>query len=171
MSEIFTPSIFFKKIQLLSQHAYSLFVAGQWQQSIWRDCPGQSGTSGGYELYCKSQFAYAWLCLLLPSYIFGSVRVYCIRHVHGLASSPGLFSRACAYTREKKRPGTREALFPGLDLDSGLDWTLDWTHGLWLNSAFSEARPTSRCPSYSPSPMQELDFQYKCWYLISMVSL
>ena len=21
----------------------------------------------------------------------------------------------------------REALFPGLDLDSGLDWTLDWT--------------------------------------------
>ena len=56
-----------------------------------------------------------------------------------------------------------EALFPGLDLDSGLDWTLDWTHGLWLNSAFSEARPTSRCPSYSPSPMQELDFQYKCW--------
>ena len=29
----------------------------------------------------------------------------------------------------------REALFPGLDLDSGLDWTLDWTHGLWLNSA------------------------------------
>ena len=26
-------------------------------------------------------------------------------------------------------------LFPGLDLDSGLDWTLDWTHGLWLNSA------------------------------------
>ena len=25
-------------------------VAGQWQQSIWRDCPGQSGTSGGYDV-------------------------------------------------------------------------------------------------------------------------
>ena len=23
--------------------------------------------------------------------------------------------------------GGGEALFPGLDLDSGLDWTLDWT--------------------------------------------
>ena len=27
-------------------------------------------------------------------------------------------------------PLEREALFPGLDLDSGLNWTLDWT-GLW----------------------------------------
>ena len=33
----------------------------------------------------------------------------------------------------------REALFPGLDLDSGLDWTLDWTHGLWLNSALEHS--------------------------------
>ena len=33
----------------------------------------------------------------------------------------------------------REALFPGLDLDSGLDWTLDWTHRLWLNSALEHS--------------------------------
>ena len=32
-----------------------------------------------------------------------------------------------------------EALFPGLDLDSGLDWTLDWTHGLWPNSALEHS--------------------------------
>ena len=32
-----------------------------------------------------------------------------------------------------------EVLFPGLDLDSGLDWTLDWTHGLWLNSALEHS--------------------------------
>ena len=34
---------------------------------------------------------------------------------------------------------TGEVLFPGLDLDSGLDWTLDWTHGLWLNSALEHS--------------------------------
>ena len=34
---------------------------------------------------------------------------------------------------------TWEALFPGLDLDSGQDWTLDWTHGLWLNSALEHS--------------------------------
>ena len=33
-------------------------VAGQCQQSIWRDCPGQSGTSGGYAL-----------CLHLPEVV------------------------------------------------------------------------------------------------------
>ena len=38
-----------------------------------------------------------------------------------------------------KWPATGEALFPGLDLDSGLDWTLDWTHRLWLNSALEHS--------------------------------
>ena len=32
-------------------------VAGQWQQSIWRDCPGQSGTSGGYAILLQDSFA------------------------------------------------------------------------------------------------------------------
>ena len=62
-------------------------------------------------------------------------------------------------------PWTGPGFWTGLD--SGLD---SWIMAQFCTRAFSEARPTSRCPSYSPSPMQDLDFQYKCWYLISMVS-
>ena len=58
----------------------------------------------------------------------------------------------------------REALYipwtgPGFwtGLDSGLD---SWIMAQFCTRAISEARLTSRCPSYSPSPMQELDFQY-----------
>ena len=46
-----------------------------------------------------------------------------------------------------------------------------WIMAQFCTRTFSEARPTSRCPSYSPSPYASLDFQYKCWYLISKVSL
>ena len=50
---------------------------------------------------------------------------------HLQLSSTHCFSAFCT--------STGEALFPGLDLDSGLDWTLDWTHGLWLNSALEHS--------------------------------
>ena len=48
-------------------------------------------------------------------------------------------TRALTATRGLLSYKKREALFPGLDLDSGLDWTLDWTHGLWLNSALEHS--------------------------------
>ena len=52
---------------------------------------------------------------------------------------PQNFKLSCACDQLRLAPQCLtflwEALFPGLDLDSGLDWTLDWTHGLWLNSA------------------------------------
>ena len=42
-----------------------------------------------------------------------------------------------------------EALFPGLDLDSGLDWTLDWTLEnmyFWCHCSTKEARGPVPCP-------------------------
>ena len=42
-----------------------------------------------------------------------------------------------------------EALFPGLDLDSGLDWTLDWTLEnmyFWRHCSTKEARGPVPCP-------------------------
>ena len=43
----------------------------------------------------------------------------------------------------------REALFPGLDLDSGLDWTLDWTLEkmyFWCHCSAKEASGPLPCP-------------------------
>ena len=43
----------------------------------------------------------------------------------------------------------REVLFPGLDLDSGLDWTLDWTLEkmyFWCHCSAKEARGPMPCP-------------------------
>ena len=43
----------------------------------------------------------------------------------------------------------REVLFPGLDLDSGLDWTLDWTLEnmyFWCHCSVKEARGPMPCP-------------------------
>ena len=42
-------------------------VAGQWQQSIWRDCPGQSGTSGGYVIHLSSGVYYTTQASIHPS--------------------------------------------------------------------------------------------------------
>ena len=42
-----------------------------------------------------------------------------------------------------------EALFPGLDLDSGLDWTLDWTLEkmyFWCHCSAKEASGPLPCP-------------------------
>ena len=42
-----------------------------------------------------------------------------------------------------------EVLFPGLDLDSGLDWTLDWTPEnmyFWCYCSAKEARGPMPCP-------------------------
>ena len=42
-----------------------------------------------------------------------------------------------------------EALFPGLDLDSGLDWTLDWTLEnmyFWCHCSTKEVRGPVPCP-------------------------
>ena len=42
-----------------------------------------------------------------------------------------------------------EVLFPGLDLDSGLDWTLDWTLEkmyFWCHCSAKEARGPMPCP-------------------------
>ena len=63
-------------------------------------------------------------------------------------------------------PWTGPGFWTGLD--SGLD---SWIMAQFCTRAFSEASLTSRCPSYSPSPVQKLDSQYKCLVLISMVSL
>ena len=44
-------------------------VAGQWQQSIWRDCPGQSGTSEGYEREWKmDSIIHTLICYSISSY-------------------------------------------------------------------------------------------------------
>ena len=52
-------------------------VAGQWQQSIWRDCPGQSGTSEGYEREWK-----------MDSIIHTLITYYVIpyRHTHNIVT-------------------------------------------------------------------------------------
>ena len=80
--------------------------------------------------------------------------------------SAKIFLAKCRTWTGSTIPWTGPGFWTGLD--SGLD---SWIMAQFCTRAFSEARPTSRCPSYSPRPMQELDFQYKCWYLISMVSL
>ena len=46
-------------------------------------------------------------------------------------------------------PALGEALFPGLDLDSGLDWTLDWTLEkmyFWCHCSAKEASGPLPCP-------------------------
>ena len=51
-------------------------------------------------------------------------------------------------TRDYKPCLHGEVLFPGLDLDSGLDWTLDWTLEnmyFWCYCSAKEARGPMPC--------------------------
>ena len=55
------------------------------------------------------------------------------------------YNRVVSYPRST----VWEALFPGLDLDSGLDWTLDWTLEkmyFWCHCSAKEASGPLPCP-------------------------